>query len=166
MPKVDLLPISRDPDFLLQYLNVNFNRIVDALEGGGGGAGSPAIGIVNTEETTSSLTYANLATVGPSVTVTTTVSGLVLVIGTAALQNSIIGGTSHYSWALSGPINEGASDDFALSVMAGSANQLIRASALHLHSGLSPGTYTFTAKYRVSTDIGTFRRRTLIAIPL
>jgi hypothetical protein len=67
------------------------------------------------------------------------------------------------SFAVSGASTVPASDDRAL-VVAG--NDLVRASATSLVTGLTAGSNTFTAQYRVNQGIGTFQVRDIIVIPL
>jgi hypothetical protein len=119
---------------------------------------------VATSQTTSSTSYTDLTTAGPAVTVTVPASGKVLVTVTSGMQNSTGGGSCFMAFAVSGPTSVAASD--AQAVILG-GNNLQAASASYVVSGLTAGgSYTFTAKYRVTTGTGTFSNRSIWAIPL
>lgn len=119
---------------------------------------------VHVSETTSSTSYTNVATVGPSVTVTTGTTALVFHSG--HLSNNTTDGYSYMSWAVSGATTRAAMDSIAIINGAVSATQIASGGMLDLITTLTPGSNTFTAKYRVDTGTGTFHRRILGVIPL
>jgi hypothetical protein len=123
---------------------------------------------VATSQTTASTTYTDLATVGPSVAVTIPASGNALVTVTGSLSNATASAQSNMGFAISGASTQAASDTRALVVKNG-GNQviLVQGSATFFVSGLTPGSTTFTAKYRVSAaSTGTFVNRSVIVVPL
>lgn len=123
---------------------------------------------VATSQTTTSSSYADLGTVGPTVTATIGANGLALVVvhgwttGTIATANQFIG------FAISGATTVAASDQFAAEhrisdTATGYNNQL---SATFLVTGLTPGSNTFTSKYKTNAGTATFFDRKITVIPL
>jgi len=118
---------------------------------------------VSTLETTTSASFTDLATGGPAVTVTTGPSALVFL--TAKVLNSA-GVSSFMGHAVSGATTIAADDTNALIVDPGVGNQ-VRTTVLAFRSGdLTPGSNTFTSKYRVDSGTGTFVNRRIVVIPL
>lgn len=118
---------------------------------------------VNTTETTTSTTFTDLATVGPSVTVTTGPSALVLV--SSRLENSA-GSSVYASHVISGATTIAADDTNSLSADPGSGNR-VRATSASFRSGdLTAGSNTFKMQYRTDTGTGTFAYRRIVVIPL
>lgn len=126
-------------------------------------ARTPTGDAINTSETTTSTSFTDLATIGPTVTVTTGTSALVF--QTARVANT--GGLSSYmGHAVSGATTLSPSVDNSLIADPGSGN-LQRSSALAFRAGdLTAGTNIFTAKYQVDGGTGTFSYRRLVVIPL
>ena len=119
---------------------------------------------VATKETTTSTAYTNLTTVGPSVTVTIPESGRALVVLTAAMFGSNGQASAFMSFEASPKGTTTAPTDAqALEV---TNNDESRASATVVATGLTPGSTTFTAKYRVTSGLGTFSNRDIVVIPL
>jgi hypothetical protein len=119
---------------------------------------------VVTSQTTVSTTYVDLATVGPTVTLTVPASGRVLVSVTSDMSNSTGGGSNFMGFAISGADTRAAADTNAL-ILGG--NTLQAATASFIVTGLTAnGSDTFTAKYRVSGGTGTFSNRSIWAIPI
>jgi hypothetical protein len=123
-------------------------------------------GLVSASETTTSTTYADLATVGPAATVTVGPSGRVLVILSAHLSGSAAADGVFMSYAISGATTVAAGDDVALHVVTQAATNGIKFAYIHLNTGLAAGPTTWTAKYRITADTATFRYRRIIVIPL
>jgi hypothetical protein len=119
---------------------------------------------VNTSETTTSTSYADLATAGPAVTVTTGAMCWVLV--TATESNNTSGQNVYMSYAVTGASSVSATDDRALLLTAAATNQAMRATHVYLETGLTPGSNTFTAKYRVTGGTGSWSNRRIAALPL
>lgn len=120
----------------------------------------PATAIVATSQTTTSTTYADLATTGPSVTVTTGVQALVMLYN-ANLHST--GTTSALmSFDISGASTVASNDNMSI----GMATTVgIREGATFLVTGLTPGSSTFICKYRVGSGTGTFVDRRITVVP-
>jgi hypothetical protein len=127
-----------------------------------GTAGTVAAAVA-TSQSTSSTTYTDLLTAGPSVVLTVPASGKLLVSVTSG-ENGSTGSVSCYmSVALSGANATPASDTQALIL---TNNNLQQASASFLLSGLTPGSTTVTAKYRVNLGSCSFTARSIWVVPL
>jgi len=124
-------------------------------------ARTPANDTVAATESTTSLSYVDLATAGP--TVTATCSTQALVILTASSWNT----ASNASWMayeVSGASTFSADDTKSLQM---NSSNGVRYSACYLQTGMTAGTSTFQAKYRVSTSgTGWWSQRRLAIIPL
>lgn len=132
--------------------------------------------LIDVFETTTSGTYGDLATVGPTLTVTVPPSGRVWVllsvrIGWSA-QNA---GGGKCSVAMSGANSQSASDtgypvaSCFLSLSGGvTTTHFVRTSSSHVFVGLNPGDTTFTLKYAATTagNQCDFTTREMIVIPL
>jgi hypothetical protein len=121
---------------------------------------------VATLESTTSLAYTDLATVGPTVTVAVpSTGGLLVSVASAVLGNS--GSTSCFmSFAGTGANTITPVDANAL-IQAGGAQQ--RASAETVLTGLTPGNTVLTAKYKVTGGGAAscaYSNRSMFAIPL
>ena len=122
----------------------------------------PSSQYVAADQTTTSVTYANLATTGPAATVTIGANGLALVLFGAGLYTTAA--QKYMSVAVSGATTTAAADTEA--IRKDDASFTITQSRQHLFTGLAAGSTTFTAKYRVASGTGNFFARYLIAIPL
>lgn len=118
--------------------------------------------------TTTSTTFTDLdapGAIGPTVTVETGPSALVIV--QAQLSNDGAG-SSRMAYAVSGATTIAAADNRGTGIF-GTAGIALIASSVALHFGglaLTPGSNTFTAKYRVSSGEGTFTQRRIVVFPL
>ena len=120
---------------------------------------------VAANEATTSTTFTDLTTAGPAVTVTTGTS--VLIIPTADLYNSADGNYGLMSYAVSGATTIAADAHTNLLIFTSpGAGKDAQVSAAYIHSGLTPGSNTFTAKYRVNAGTGNFLRRGITIIPI
>ncbi len=106
-----------------------------------------------------------MATAGPAVTVTIPASGNALVTVTAGLGNSNNDVATIMSFAISGATTRAAADATSLQCRAVSVD-VFQISATYFVSGLTAGSNTFTAKYRVAGNTGTFVNRSIIVVPL
>jgi len=112
---------------------------------------------VATSQTTTSTSFTDLATVGPTVTVTVGDSGIVEVVLSTQISN--VGGNHAYaSFTTSGANVSAAADTRAIYI---ASTNVTRFSGSFPLTGLAPGITTFTMKYRVSASTGTFADRTL-----
>ncbi len=119
---------------------------------------------IATLETTASTSYANLATTGPSVTVSHGVYAIIF--WSCAVQNDTNNADSFMSWTMSGSNSRGAADIYSLAQDGVFATNPWRIGNVDIHSSLTPGTTTFTAQYRVDSGTGSFSDRFIGVIPL
>lgn len=142
--------IAQTPEAM--YISSGLNSVVERV---------PTGGFVAATETTTTARYVNLATVGPSVTVTSGTSALVFL--SANIGNNTANTGTWMSYTVSGATTAAAADTTALLVqeMTGYA-----VGAAILHNGLTAGSNTFTCKYGVSGGTGTFDSRRISVIPL
>lgn len=126
----------------------------------------PAETLETAFESTSSTTYTNLTTTGPTVVATTGTKVLVGV--TSDLHNSAVHGITYMSFAVSGATTRAADDDYCVAARTEvtGGNITARCSAFRLLTGLTSGSNTFQGKYRVSAGTGNFNERSLLVIPL
>lgn len=112
-------------------------------------------------ETTTSTSFTDLPTVGPSVTVNTGTNAWIVVHG--AMENTGAG-SSRIGYETSGATTLAAADNRGIGVF-GVAGAGVLTSGVTLMT-LTPGSNTFTMKYRVSSGTGTFSNRRLMVFPL
>jgi hypothetical protein len=126
---------------------------------GTNGAASASVAAL---QSTSSGSYGDLATAGPSVTVTVPASGRVLVTLTSRIIPTIAAGFMSFT-STGGSGNVSADDARALIA----DHTTFQASASFVVTSLSPGSHTFTSKYKVCCGGDAFfERRSIIVIPL
>lgn len=118
---------------------------------------------VNTSESTTSTTYTDLATVGP--TVTTVTGSHALVIITADIDNDTTNSASSASFLVSGASAISASDLHRLCRDGMNGTNIVRYSAASFFNTLTPGTNTFTMKYLAATGTATFGNREIVVLP-
>jgi hypothetical protein len=118
---------------------------------------------VNTVQTTTSATYANLATVGPEVVLTTGPKALVVV--SSRVSNGTAGQNSWVSYEVTGASSVSASDNYALGYDSPVINSTAYLSYATIEPSLVSGSNTFRMKYRVNGGTGTFSSRRLSVIP-
>ncbi|WP_326564563.1 hypothetical protein [Micromonospora peucetia] len=119
---------------------------------------------INTQETTTSGSYTDLATVGPTVTLTTGTN--VIVILTACLFNSVAGSTAQMGFQVSGATSVAPSLNQSLIYESSASADISQMSVVVPVGGLTAGTNTFTAKYRADpSGTATFLRRSLLVLP-
>ena len=108
---------------------------------------------VDTSQTTTSTTYTDLATVGPSVTVTTGTKALVMLAGQAT--NSLATANSaDIAFAVSGATTIAASQENKIFMNQSTAGYGLQVGSSLILTGLTAGSNTFTLKYR-ATAAGT-----------
>jgi hypothetical protein len=111
---------------------------------------------VLTSQATSSTSFVDLSTVGPSVTLTTGTSAIVSV--GAASSPAAQGPSAVMSFAVSGATTIAASNDFA---SYGSDPYVESVSMITKLTTLTAGSNTFTAKYRATSGTATFFNRSI-----
>ena len=119
---------------------------------------------VATSQTTTSASYTDLATAGPAVTVTTGTKSLVVI--TAQSSNSVTDQAAIMSFAISGATTAVASDSYRLMAFGSSGLVGSQVSAVYLINTLTAGSNTFTVKYRVSANTGTWLSRNISVIDM
>ena len=130
-----------------------------------GGFPASATATVATSETTTSASYTDLTTAGPAVTVTTGTRALVII--TARLSNSTSPQSAFASFAVSGATTVAADDAYQLMVQAASGGMpILRMSSSVIITGLTAGSNTFTMKYKVSANTGTYEKRNIVVIDM
>jgi hypothetical protein len=120
--------------------------------------------IVATSQTTTSTSYADLTTTGPAVTVTTATKAIVTLF--AQNNNNTAGQYCCMGFALSGATTAAAADTRSMQFVAYAINAGGKTSASWMHEGLTPGSNTATAKYRVTGGTGTWLDREIYVLPL
>jgi hypothetical protein len=115
-------------------------------------------------ETTASTSFVDLATVGPAVTATTGTKAFVFL--RAGMENSGANSACHTSFEVSGATSTAASLNRAITTAGLAAASRGRIGAPIFVDNLVAGVNTFTAKYSVSANTGTFVSRELSVIPL
>lgn len=116
-------------------------------------------------ESTTSSTYTDLTTTGPEVaSITTGTRALVFI--SADLTNNTLGGKAFMSVTVSGATTDAASDAQAVHFQAYGSNATARVGVLLPYTGLTPGSQTFTAKYRAATGTAGFSNRRITVVAL
>lgn len=119
---------------------------------------------VTTSQSTGATSYSDLTTVGPTRTVTTGANAIAII--SSEITNDTSGARSFVGVAVSGASAVAASDDDCIRFQAPGAFYSHRGSAAVMFDSLTPGSNTFTMKYRVDSGTATFQRRRLIVIAL
>lgn len=122
----------------------------------------PTSDYIATEQTTTSLSYTDLTTVGPTCTVNVTTNGVIIVMLYCAIYNTTADAKSYMSFSASGI---SADDSRALIWQLPSGSRVPTYGASFLVTGLTSGSLTITAKYKVSSGTGGFGTRRMIVIP-
>lgn len=118
----------------------------------------------NSTVDTTSTSYIDLDPVGPTVTLDTGATAIIIL--SAHFYNTTAGATTLMSHDVTGDSTLVASDNFALLGEPAGAGQNMSGTYWVLRDNLTPGTNTFTAKYRVTTGTGTWLRRRILVLPL
>lgn len=120
---------------------------------------------IATAQSRNNTAFGDLATVGPSVSVTVGTSGNMILLITA--EQLTAGPTAIMAADIVGPTNISPSDDKALTFAQSPSGStlLAHSTSAILYSGLSAGAYTITAKYRTVGGSASWQNRSLVAIP-
>jgi hypothetical protein len=125
----------------------------------------PSSNYIDTQQSTTSTSYADLATPGPSITVDT--GTIAIVLFSAASAASANDSAMLCSVAVSGASSVASSDARSLTIDGATANNYIRTSQFHIFTGLTAGSNTFKMQYRVTSAVtGSWRQREIAVIPL
>jgi hypothetical protein len=137
----------------LQYLFDNLNTVLPLA--------STLGAAVQTQETTTTTSYVDLATAGPAVTLTT--AGHALVTLSCQGFNNTASDSAAMSFAISGATTLAAADNNSV-VITSTSNQ---SGTMVFYVATTAGNNTFEAKYRAVTGgTATFLRRNITVMPL
>lgn len=117
------------------------------------------------EEGTTSTTFTDLGTVGPTITYVPSVNTTVLLLWTAKVNNSVVGGRSFMGVDISDATTVAVADATSAWMRVTSSSDYFSITGIQLVT-LTAGSNTIRVKYRVDANTGTFANRTLIMIPL
>lgn len=147
---------ARATDHSSYFVGAGVNSIVERF---------PTEQFIETTATTSSTSYTDLSgSFGPSLTVDTGTRALVMY--RVAMRNNTSNESCTVSFEVTGDSSVPAQDKRAIIIDGVDANNTISVGAMDLTDLVSPGTNTFTMKYKVSAGTGTFLNRQLIVLPL
>ena len=134
---------------------------------GSSGVTNTTSATVYTSQSSSSLSWTDLGTVGPQVNVTTGAHALVFITAFASGTNAGSGNAVEMSVAVSGATTIAApAGSNSLLWEPGGANAGVMFTCATYISGLTAGSNVFTAKYQVTSGTGTWSSRTITVIPL
>lgn len=119
---------------------------------------------ITTSETTTSTSFTDLTTTGPTVSSTTGTRAIVW-LG-CQISNNTAGEWGGMSFAISGATTSSAGSNTAIMFESDSANQFAHVGSSPFEVTLTSGTNTFTSKYIVSGGTGTFLRRRIFVLAL
>lgn len=123
----------------------------------------PVSADIITEEARANAAYGDMATVGPSVTLTLVSGQKCLVIVSSMQSSNSSSFTSYHSFAVSGASTLTAIDANAAPVTHTTNLVYMTAGRTTLYTASATGSHTFTSKYRTSTGAnGTFQYRRII----
>jgi hypothetical protein len=158
-----------------QYVRDNLNAVCTALATAASqipvstGANAiamrtPATASVAASQNTGSATYTNLTTPGPSLTATT--GTIAIVLFAVGMANNVSNSLTSTSVAVSGASTIAANDAWSAQLDGNQAGNFSRIPGVHVFTGLTQGSNTFTMMYRVGSNTGSFQNREINVIPL
>lgn len=118
---------------------------------------------VLTEQSTTSTSFTDLATSGPSVTLTTGTKALI-VFGAGAYNSTTA--YSRMSFAVSGATTLTASDDYKFEIYTSTGQIVVSGCYSVVLTGLTAGSNTFTCKYKASSGTASFYNRRIYVMDL
>lgn len=131
----------------------------------GGSTITSGTATVATAETTTSTTYADLATTGPTVTITPGASGNLLIMVTAKCETTVVNGRVYADFALSSGNTRSAADATAVINHGEVAGEFNRNTATTLLTGLTLSSTVVKMQYRIDGGMtGRFSDRHLIVM--
>jgi hypothetical protein len=118
---------------------------------------------VATEQFTSSTSFTDLATAGPAITATTGTTAILII--SSHISTEAVGRHAFMGFEISGATTVAASTTSALQIRGYESRMVMQNSAVFAITGLTAGSNTFTAKYRVASaaDVA-FQNRQMILI--
>ena len=121
-----------------------------------------ATATVATSQSTSSVTYTDLATAGPAVTLTT---GTKVLVFTNTEVSTAAGRYVFADFAISGATTRAASDDTCIKMGTDADSMQTRNGVANLMT-VTAGSNTFTMKYRVNAGTNSFANRSIVVVAL
>lgn len=122
-----------------------------------------ASNVIATSQTTTSTSYTDLTTVGPTITATT--GSIAVVLFSAEVSNSGTNSATSCSVAVSGTTSIAANDAWRTVLDGVTAANINRVAGFHVFTTLNQGSNTFTVRYKVGSGTGTFAQRELGLLP-
>jgi hypothetical protein len=119
---------------------------------------------VSTQETTTSTSMTDLATVGPDL-FSQQLGAKAMFFVSANVSNNTLAAYASTDFDLSGATTRTATTSTALVMRAGAANQDIRATAVTVITSLTPGSHAMRQKYVVTAGTGAFANRHVTVVP-
>lgn len=124
----------------------------------------PSVGFVVTSQTTTNTSFVDLATVGPTVTVTTGIKCMVT-FG-CLISNSSVGQGGRMGIDLSGASTQVAADANSILAESGNANDGYKLTWSTIFNPLTPGSNVWKAKYRCAgSGTAAFAERVVAIVP-
>ena len=120
-------------------------------------------GEVATGQSTTSGSYTDLTTAGPACTVTTGTKALVIIC--ADFRTNVVNSRVYMSYAVSGATTIAASDSYCISCLPWKTGEDMTQTTFHVVT-LTAGSNTFTAKYRVGSNTGSYGNRRIFVMNL
>jgi hypothetical protein len=118
---------------------------------------------VGTSQSTTSTSYTDLGTVGPTVTVVTGTRAFVSIATT--LSNNTTNSACSASYAVTGATTIAASDVWRVVSDGLASSNVVRYGMSGFRTDLNAGTNTFTMKYLAGSNTATFANREIVVIP-
>ena len=126
------------------------------------GQAASASAQVNTQQSTTSGSFTDLATAGPAVTLTTGTKALVIVDCVSLNTTNQVG--AFMGCEVTGASSVSASTNDSAQTFSG--NEFATRTKAIRYTGLTAGSNTFTAKYKVEGNTGTFEKRNIFVMDL
>jgi hypothetical protein len=124
----------------------------------------PSVGFLATSQGTATTTYTDLATVGPSTTVTCGVKAMVII--SCGISNTTAGSGGRAAVDVTGATTSAASDTNSVLAESGNASDAFKLSWVTIYSPITAGSSTFTMKYRcVGAATANFSDRLVAVVP-
>lgn len=124
----------------------------------------PTVGFTATSQGTATTTYTDLATVGPSITVTSGVKAMVII--SCGISNTTAGSGGRAAVDVSGAFTSAASDTNSFLIESGNASDAFKGSWVTIYSPVTVGSSTWLMKYRcVGAATANFSDRLIAVVP-
>lgn len=137
------------------FVGAGENKIVERI---------PAFAKVAASESTSSTSFIDLETVGPSVTTYT--GSRVIIFISGSMTNSFDAATSIIGYEITGSETQAATDTSSLTIDGVETDKKSQRCQIILEENIKPGLNTFKLKYKVGSNTGNFSDRFIGVWPL